>query len=92
MTIILTMFASAQLVIPVLLVRFFRWKGTLGAFAFTAALHYAFHTVCLARDAEAANSYGAGAFSFVMLALGFVYCLIAVAIAGALTSREVPEP
>ncbi len=43
MTIILVLFAVAQLVAPVLLVRFFRWKGILGAFIFTAALHYAFH-------------------------------------------------
>jgi hypothetical protein len=91
MTIILIMFAAAQLAVPVLLVRFFKWKGILGAFAFTAALHYAFHRVCMARDAEAASAYGAVAFSFVMLTLGFVYCLIAVAVAGALATLKEPE-
>ena len=54
MTTILIVFAAGQLAVPVLLILLFKWKGILGAFAFTAALHYAFHRICLARDAEAA--------------------------------------
>lgn len=88
MTIILIIFAVAQLVIPVLLIRRFRWQGILGAFAFTAALHYGFHRVCVAHDAEAATAYGAVVFSFVMLALGLVYCLFAIVIAGVFSRRE----
>jgi hypothetical protein len=88
MTIVLALFGAAQLVVPVLLILLFRWKGILGAFAFTAVLHYAFHRICLARDAEAAAAYGAVGFSVVMLALGFVYCLIAIAIAGAFSRRQ----
>ena len=88
MTIILIIFAVAQLVLPVWFIRRFRWQGILGAFAFTAALHYGFHRVCVAHDAEAANAYGAVAFSFVMLAVGFVYCLFAIVIAGAFSRRD----
>jgi hypothetical protein len=88
MTSILILFAVAQLVIPVLLIRRFRWQGILGAFAFTAALHYGFHRVCIARDAETATFYGAVVFSFVMLAVGLVYCIIAIAIVGAFSPRE----
>jgi hypothetical protein len=39
MIIILILFVTAQLIGPVLLIRFFKWQGILGAFAFTAALH-----------------------------------------------------
>lgn len=85
---VLIIFAAAQLVVPVLLIRRFLWQGILGAFAFTAALHYTFHRVCVARDAENATAYGAVVFSFVMLALGLVYCIIAIAIAGAFSSRN----
>lgn len=88
MTIILILFAAAQLVIPVFLIRRFMWQGILGAFAFTTALHYAFHRVNVARDADAATAYGAVVFSFIMLALGLVYCIIAIAIAGAFSPRE----
>ena len=88
MTIILILFAVAQLVIPVLLIRRFRWQGILGAFAFTAALHYGFHRVCVARDSEIATAYGAVVFSFIMLAVGLVYCIIAIAIAGAFSPQE----
>ncbi len=88
MTLILILFVLAQLIGPVLLIRRFKWLGIVGAFAFTVALHYAFHRVCVAHDAEAANAYGAAVFSFVMLALGLVYCLIAIAIAGAFSARE----
>lgn len=88
MTIILIIFAAAQLVVPVLLIRRFRGQGILGAFAFTAALHFGFHRVCVARDAEAATAYSAVAFSLVVLAVGLVYCIIAIAIAGAFSPRE----
>src|SRR4051794_20826710 len=91
MTIILIIFAAAQLIVPVLLIRRFRWQGILGAFAFTAALHYGFHRVCLARDAEAATAYGAVVFSFLMLAVGLVYCIVAIAIAGAFSPRQTTQ-
>ena len=91
MTTILIIFAAAQLVVPVLLIRWFRWQGIFGAFALTTALHYAFHRVCVARDAEAATAYGAVVFSFVMLAVGLVYCIIAIVIAGAFSPRETTQ-
>lgn len=84
---ILTAFVIAQLVAPVLLIRRYRWVGILAAFGFTALLHYAFHMVCVARDAEAASAYGAAPFTFVVLALSLVYCIIAISIAGAFEAR-----
>jgi hypothetical protein len=76
MTIILTTFVAAQVIGPVLLIGCFQWRGILGAFALTAALHYGFHRIWVAHDSEAATAYNAVAFSFAMAALGFVYCLI----------------
>jgi len=90
MTTIVILFVAGQLVGPVLLIRFFKWRGILGAFAFTAALHYGFHKIWVAHDSEAATAYNAAAFSFAMAALGFVYCLISIAIAGAFSRREEP--
>ena len=91
MTAIFILFVVVQVIAPVLLILLFKWKGILGAFLFTAALHYTFRRIWVALDPNAANAYIAGPFTFVMLGLGLVYCLIAIAIAGAFIREEKPK-
>jgi len=76
-----------QLVAPVLLIRRFKYMGILAAFGFTVLLHAVFFLTRTSLDSEIDMDLIHFILMAVPLGLGLVYCLISIAIAGALENR-----